>query len=214
MSADLEPKADRDVIATWVEGWALCRGVAAPVRAYDGFRVEVGLPDQAARYVFAQVSSGIAQASREIAQPNVFLKVCAAPEAVRPLLATGWVVSPVGCMMTVEGLRWAASAPDDYQLKLDPAGGGYAASILAQDGGEAASGRVSIVGSTAVFDQIVTHPDHRRRGLGRAVMSALGAAALQAGASRGTLAATPEGRALYGALGWRVHAAYASAVRG
>lgn len=207
-------KADRDVVASWIKGWALSRGVAAPVQVYDGFRVDVGLPDQKARYLFAEASSGVAKVSREIGEPDVFIKVCAPPEAVVPLLTSGWSIAPVGFMMTADDLyRTDTRHPDDYQYRLEPVPRGYVASALAENGDVGASGRVFLVGSTAVFDQIATHPDHRRRGLGRSIMSELGVVASRDGATRGSLVATPDGRALYSTLGWRPHSLITTAVR-
>jgi GNAT superfamily N-acetyltransferase len=215
MIAEYALKADRDVVASWIEGWALSRGVAAPVQVYDGFRVDVGLPDQKARYVFAEASFGVEMVSREIGEPNIFIKVCAPPEAVEPLLASGWSIEPVSFMMTTDDLyRISTCHPDDYQYKLELMPGGYVVTAHAEDGELGASGRVFLVGSTAVFDQIVTHPDHRRRGLGRAIMSELGAVAFRDGATKGSLVATPDGRALYSTLGWRLHALFTTAVRG
>ncbi|MFJ4906032.1 GNAT family N-acetyltransferase [Streptomyces sp. NPDC093249] len=52
-------------------------------------------------------------------------------------------------------------------------------------------------------DRIETDPAHRRRGLGSNVMLTLEAAAAQAGAGTGVLAATVDGLALYDSLGWR-----------
>jgi GNAT superfamily N-acetyltransferase len=207
-------KADPDVVASWVAGWALSRGVAPPTPAYGGLRVEVGLPDQKARYVFAAASAGVEEASRAIEEPHVFIKVCAPPETVRPRLADGWSIRPVSFMMTTEDLgRDETRLADGYRLGRDVLPGGHIATILTTDGAVAASGRVFIVGSTAVFDRIETHPDHRRRGLGRVIMRALGAMAVQDGATVGSLVATPDGRALYSSMGWRLHSLYTTAVR-
>jgi GNAT superfamily N-acetyltransferase len=211
---DYPLKADRDVVASWIEGWALSRGTAAPVQVYDGFRVDVGLPDQKARYLFVEASSAVERMSREIGEPNVFIKVCAPPEVVEPLLASGWSIAPVDFMMTADDLyRSDARHPDHYQYKLEPVPRGYVVSAHAENGEVGASGRVFLVGSTAVFDQIATHPDHRRRGLGRSIMSELGAAAFRDGATKGSLVATPDGRALYSTLGWRLYSPITTAVR-
>jgi GNAT superfamily N-acetyltransferase len=72
---------------------------------------------------------------------------------------------------------------------------------------------VFLVGETAVFDRIETDLAHRRRGLGRTIMSELARLAFQDGASRGALVATPDGRALYSAMGWQLHSLYTTAVR-
>jgi GNAT superfamily N-acetyltransferase len=213
-AGDYAPKADPDVVAAWVEGWTLTRGVSAPVAAHGGLHVDVGLPGQKARYVFAEASPGVGIVSREVTDPEIIIKVCALPEAVAPLLAEGWVLQPLGFLMIADELtRAGPGVPDGYRPGLEAANGGYFATLHAGNGDLGASGRVSRVGPIAVFDQIVTHPDHRRRGLGRAVMSALGAAVARDGATRGVLVATPDGRALYGPMGWRLHAPVSTAAR-
>jgi len=70
-------------------------------------------------------------------------------------------------------------------------------------GAVAASGRMAVVGTDAVADRIETHPAHRRRGLGSAVMAALVEAAEARGATRGILIAPRDGQRLYGSLGWK-----------
>jgi predicted GNAT family acetyltransferase len=71
------------------------------------------------------------------------------------------------------------------------------------DAGElAACGQVGLAGTDAVADRIETMPEHRRRGLGSAVMSALTAEALRQGARTGLLIASADGQHLYSALGW------------
>lgn len=72
------------------------------------------------------------------------------------------------------------------------------------DGIVVASGRMAVVGTDAVADRIETDPAYRRRGLGRAVMAALAAGAVEKGATRGVLGASSDGRALYESLGWIV----------
>jgi GNAT superfamily N-acetyltransferase len=207
-------KADRNVVASWVAGWALSRGVPPPTPAYGGFRVDVGLPDQKARYVFPEASGGVEEASRAIREPYIFIKVCSPPEDVEPLLADGWRITPLSFMMTTENLdRLEAALAGDYQLECEAVPNGHVASILTPTGGLAASGRAFIVGSTAVFDQIETHPDHQRRGLGRVIMKTLGVAAAGDGATGGCLVATPDGRGLYSSMGWRLHSLYTTAVR-
>ncbi|MER5726904.1 GNAT family N-acetyltransferase [Streptomyces sp. NPDC002138] len=61
-------------------------------------------------------------------------------------------------------------------------------------------------------DQIETAPEHCRRGLGGLVMRALQNAAWESGARVGVLVGTPEGRELYGALGWTTRSPMASVV--
>lgn len=66
----------------------------------------------------------------------------------------------------------------------------------------AAEGTIGILGEEATFDAVETTPAFQRRGLGRHVMAALTAYALEAGARRGVLAASAQGRLLYESLRW------------
>ena len=102
-----------------------------------------------------------------------------------------------------------AARPGEYVLVHV----GFALSVLDEAGEEAARGKLVLRGRIAIFDQIETEETHRRRGLGSAVMRALGAEAARRGASRGILVATPAGRALYLSLGWETLSDYTSAFR-
>jgi GNAT superfamily N-acetyltransferase len=66
----------------------------------------------------------------------------------------------------------------------------------------AAEGTMGILGADATFDAVETTTAFKRRGLGRHVMAALTAYALESGARRGVLAASAQGRLLYESLGW------------
>ena len=66
----------------------------------------------------------------------------------------------------------------------------------------AASGRVFVVGETAVFDKIVTEPAFQRRGLGSFIMKALAAQAFEHDVENGLLLASIDGQKLYSHLGW------------
>jgi GNAT superfamily N-acetyltransferase len=123
-------------------------------------------------------------------------------------------MKPLSFMMTTTILgATAASVPDDYCLESRCLLAGRVAEVYSPAGELAASGRVFLVGETAVFDRIETDLAHRRRGLGRTIMSELARLAFQDGASRGALVATPDGRALYSAMGWQLHSLYTTAVR-
>nr|WP_238357253.1 GNAT family N-acetyltransferase [Kribbella italica] len=71
-------------------------------------------------------------------------------------------------------------------------------------GGVVSSGRMAVVGEDAVADRIETDPQHRRRGLGSAVMASLVETAAAHGAKRGILIASIDGLRLYRSLGWKV----------
>ncbi|MCW7990269.1 hypothetical protein XF35_34715 [Streptomyces platensis subsp. clarensis] len=66
---------------------------------------------------------------------------------------------------------------------------------------------------SVVFDMIGTEPAHQRRGLGRAVMAALAGRAVERGARQGVLVASPDGRSLYEAMGWRLRSPVTAAGR-
>jgi GNAT superfamily N-acetyltransferase len=89
-----------------------------------------------------------------------------------------------------------------YRVHTDRSGALAFAKIVAETGELAASGQVAIDDSFACFDQIVTTEAHRRRGLGRRLMTALTNMSLDLGARQGVLVATQAGAALYNALGW------------
>jgi GNAT superfamily N-acetyltransferase len=164
--------------------------------------------------VFVEAGEGFKQAARSITEPHVFIKAFAPPDAVQPRLVAGWRISAVNLMMTTDTLGLAdMRLPPEYRLERDDLKRGHLVRLLTPRGEIAASGRAFVVGATAVFDQIETHADHRRRGLGRVVMSALGAAATRTGADRGLLVATAEGEALYATMGWRPQWPLTSAVR-
>ena len=204
---------EADLLASWVTGWALSRGAPAPVPAYGGLRVDVGLPDQRARYVFPNVGPGVQLASREIRDQNVFLKVCATPEDLAAGLDDGWRVRPASFLMVGDVVAKESRLLPGYNFSLKQVAHGSIACIRTARGVIAASGRTSIVGKVAVFDRIETDPDHRRRGLGKAIMAELSAFAERAGARKGVLVATHDGRALYASIGWRIESLYSTAVR-
>jgi GNAT superfamily N-acetyltransferase len=205
-------EADPGLVEIWAQGWALTREVARPTAVPGGWRIEVGLPDQVRRFVYPTANAAVAERGRSIDQPFECIKVASSSDAVRSLLDHQWVLGPPGYMM----MRLPhATAPDDVSphcLTLEAITDRLTlATILSPDGELAASGRLGLVGDVAIYDRIRVQDAQQRRGLGRALMAALGGVANRAGASHWVLVATPEGRALYERLGWTVHAPYTSA---
>jgi GNAT superfamily N-acetyltransferase len=210
------PTPDEFFLA-WIRGWALTREVEPPVAHADGFRIDVGLPRQAARYVFPHASSAIAELGTSITQPWVYIKAFATSERLRALLPDHWRIEDLHCMMTCDERPFAGSGgvPAGYGVEVDDAaaatGLGHVR-VVAPDGTLAASGHVAMDARLAIYDRIGTEPAHQRRGLGRAVMHALQALARAHGRHAGVLVATDPGRALYESLGWRLHSPWAGAV--
>ncbi len=198
---------DPDLVRVWLTGWTLARGTPPPVALPDCWRVDVGWPDQKARFVFPAASNAVTRRAAAIREAHVFLKVVAPPDVLRALLPESWHLQSPRFMMTHGrlGLTGGGLAPG-YRQEDD----GRTARILLRDA-VVASGQVVMVEGRAIFDSIKVDADHRRRGLGRALVAALTAMARDAEVVRGVLVATQDGRALYETLGWRVHAPYTSA---
>jgi len=217
LESDRDLRADPRLLETWVHGWSLTREVAPPVRDSGALRVDVGWPEQKQRFVFDHLSADVQRLAERIHEPWILIKVCAPWEVVQPILPAAWVIPAPGFMMARELQPVGEpSLPEGYDFELDSRLPLTVASIKTADGTIAASGRLGLVngpvGRLAVFDRIRSHDDHRRRGLARALMARLGNIALANGVSRAALVATPEGRLLYSALGWRLHSLYTTAL--
>ena len=214
----MAPSSSRsDIFQAWVRGWALARGVAPPAPHADGCRIDVGLPRQAARYVFETPSPTLRDLGHSITAPWVFLKACAGADELRALLPARWRLEPDGFLMTCGDTPFPGGGvlPAGYTLQVDATAvcrGRAHVQVRAPDGGDAASGHLALGDRWAIYDRIATEPAHQRRGLGRAVMGALQAVAHAQGRHAGVLVATPPGRALYESIGWRLHAPWATAV--
>ncbi|WP_197705112.1 GNAT family N-acetyltransferase [Sphingobium cloacae] len=204
--------ADPHIVATWIRGWTMARGTPPPIADHGGFRVDVGWPEQRVRYVFPGISSAMKDLAAKITEPWILVKACATPAAMRAALPARWSIQPPGFMMICRDVMTGTRAmPDGYMVNVTRPSPVAVVEILAPDGTLAAIGRVVQVDAFAIYDRIETHGAHRRRGLGRAVMKSLESIAWQNGAKQGLLVATAEGRKLYEALGWEVHALYTTA---
>jgi GNAT superfamily N-acetyltransferase len=206
--------ADPLVVRAWVSGWTQARETPPPVPDAGGLRVDVGWPEQRTRYVFPHCCDGLRHLADAIVDPWIFLKVCASREEMRVLLPSRWVIQPLGFMMshTESEVKDVQVVPEEYSFDVTDAGSVPVAKILTVDNDVAAIGRVTFVDEFAIYDRIVTHENHRRRGLGSAVMRILQNIAVSRGKSRGVLVATAAGRALYETLGWQMHSLYTTAV--
>ncbi|MBZ6078313.1 GNAT family N-acetyltransferase [Microvirga puerhi] len=206
---------DPAVVRKWVEGWTFSRGTSRPVPMPGCLRIEVGLPDQARRFVFPQLDpAAIRTVAEREGEPYTFIKVCAPAEKVAPLLPARWTLTDPGFMMTkaLRMHREPPPAPPGYRISLRIEGAVTFVEVFDGDGIEAARGRVALNAPFAIIDRIATAPEHRRRGLGTVVMATLEAKAVAAGAEMGILVATPNGFGLYSTLDWTLYSPYTSAV--
>jgi hypothetical protein len=203
---------DPQLIESWLGARSVIRGLPAPVAESGGLRVDVNGPLETRRYVFARLDPGLKRLAETIEEPRVFLKVCGTPDEVAPYLTERWAWQPGRWVMTLDGPGGGAppAAPDGYRLELSEDGGVARARIVAADGEVAASGRATENARVFMYDMIETAPDHQRRGLGKVVMRALGTTKRDP-AKPHMLVATPDGKGLYEALGWRVYAPFTTA---
>jgi GNAT superfamily N-acetyltransferase len=152
-----------------------------------------------------------------ITAPATWIKTFVDAETLRPWIADGtaWEFTNPGFLMSVPlGGNEPVDAPAGYQLRIWRHGGLTRGLIVSADGSFAARAQTGEARhlAVAVFDQVETAPEHRRRGLGSVLMRALAAEAAQRGARLGVLGATPEGRRLYESLGWTVAAPLTSLI--
>ena len=192
--------ADPALVGIWVRGWVVSRNVAAPEPDHGAWRVEVGLREQQRRFVFPAIAPGLGELAASVEQPWVFLKACAPEAAIAPWLPPRWTIQTPGFMMVRPRQRRARGLGTLDGLggyRLEYAGGvrlGLTATIM-RGGRHLRRQRpcLALVQDHAIYDRIVTHEDHRRRGLGRAViMATLDRLAHEnAGARHGVLVATP-----------------------
>lgn len=191
-------------IETWARGYALARGYPPPEPVPVGHWLEVGKAEQRGRFVLREFDPAVfTNLARSIDKPSVYIEAFAPREAVVPLLPANWIVRERAYLMTTD-LRVPEASPEASAYTSIATGDGAVVrvEIRCEHGDLAASGACGLVGDACVFDQILTQEAHRRRGLGTMVMNALVRAALERGVVSGVLIATPEGRALYQALGW------------
>jgi GNAT superfamily N-acetyltransferase len=196
----------------WLSARSVARGLPSPVPDHGGMRVDTASPDEIRRHVFAGAAPGISELAASIRTPRIFIKMCGPGDRLLAMASPAWRLQPRGYLMAQAPVpRPELALPPDYRMEVSRLGSTIKASVIAKDGSLAARGYAAEHGRAFVFDRINTHPAHRRRGLGRALMAVLGGMQLSAGATR-VLVATEEGRALYSTLGWTLLSDYSTIV--
>jgi len=200
-----ERMSDRDLVMRWVAAWAHVRGLR--VEQVDGWPlVHVRGPSRETEIVcvdpgraaFEQLAQHTAHDPRRML--TVFGRDLAEYLAT-PLPPGLRIERDDEVFMTTTLAPSPASLPDGFAARWDV--DGPRATYSLDDGARiAAEGIAGVLGTDAVFDSIETLPAHRRRGLGRHVMSVLTTWAVNQGATTGLLAASTDGAGLYTALGW------------
>jgi GNAT superfamily N-acetyltransferase len=203
----------RELAAAWVDGWVVSRGTRPPRPTPWGLRVEVGTPNQHARYVMLDAHEPIVRdLAGRVRTPAMWIKAFVEPELLASWLTPDWTADFPGWLMAVDLRVEKAVVPEGYTLGVATRDGVTRVSVSTEEGERAAAGQFGLSGHDAVVDQVSTEPAHQRRGLGSVVLRTLANEAVAAGADRGILGATPDGRALYEYLGWKTYAPLAGFV--
>ena len=207
-------KIESELIRRWLDGWTVARSLpeAEPVEpARDGLRSKCDQPGREVELF----------ALRADERPESLARLAAAVAAAQqitwltvPTLHPGTVEAIVGAaglellhrsewFMTTDLTEHPQHAPAaPYERVVRTEGPVTVVSLHDASGEVAARGSIAVVGGDAIADRIETDAAHRRRGLGRAIMSALAEAAVSQGARTGLLIASEEGQRLYSSLGW------------
>lgn len=205
------PHVDPKLIFAWQAAHSIARSSPPPVRDRGGFRVDTHSEKEVKRWVFPQPCDGLRAIANEITAPRHYLKLCGSDEELRSALPNRWEVQPANYFMTATAATFDAKPlPHGYKMECHRAGPVTRACVIAPNGDLAASGCAAETADVFIYDRIETAQDHRRKGLGVAVMIAL-ATARKSPARPQLLVATVDGRHLYANLGWTVLAPFAAA---
>lgn len=202
---------DPKLLFAWQAAHSIARGSPVPVHDRGGFRVDTHSEKEVKRWVFPALCDGLREIAHDITAPRHYLKLCGTDEELRSALPARWEIQPANYLMTTAVADLDTKPlPAGYRMELHRAGPVTRASVIAPNGDLAATGSAAESAEAFIYDRIETAQDHRRKGLGVAVMVALGSARNSL-ASRQLLVATEDGRGLYANLGWTVLAPFAAA---
>jgi len=200
-----------DKLRAWLSARSIVRGLPAPVADHGGYRVDTDSDTEARRWVFSRPTAGLAALGVTIQQPRHFLKLCGSADDLRGILPDRWKIQPPGYFMQAGEPAAERPVPEGYTVTIDRIGDIARVRILSADDHLAASGHAVQTRDAFLYDRIVTTPEHRRKGLGFAVMTAL-RRARHLPETPELLVATADGRALYASMGWRILSPYSTAV--
>lgn len=84
--------ADARLVADWLAGRSLARGLPSPLPDRGGLRVDTATEAEIARWVFAGPDEAITALTRAVRLPGYLVKCGGSAAELTPLLAPGWVV--------------------------------------------------------------------------------------------------------------------------
>ncbi|CCQ44792.1 acetyltransferase family protein [Pseudarthrobacter siccitolerans] len=197
------------LLEVWVAGWAGCRGYRTSSEGRFPAALRTDTSGEWEFFASEPTDAEFAALAAKTAEvPARVLTVLTNDPARYSDLARQHglnVTSDSQAMMIVDMETQDAEDPwlsdDDLSLATSERDGVHYAEVLSGDT-VAASGRVFVVGDTAVFDKIITNPAFQRRGLGSFIMRALAAQAFEHDVQTGLLLASLDGQKLYSHLGW------------
>ena len=201
---------DPVLLETWVIGRSLARTLPQPVPDRGGLRVDTNSVVEVCRWIFPRISPELGELAQEVCRPGYLLKVGGSADDLREALPQRWQVEPTGYFMSATGSWGSPAMPADYRLEVEQVAAVTKVQIRALNGDLAGSGYAAETADALVYDRIVTAPGHRRKGLGRAAMTAL-RRTCRSPDLPGLLVATEDGRALYRTLGWQTLSTYTTA---
>jgi GNAT superfamily N-acetyltransferase len=196
-----------NAMSLWVDGWTRSRRTPPPQQIGPLWRVETGTEKESVRWLVPEPTPELVRGLLEQEHPrNTAVKVFGPPEVWEPLFPAGWEADiPVVLMTRALAARPVPRLDPAYAVEVERESSSLVlVRVLHESGAPAARGQVGLGERTAVPDQIVTEPDHRRRGLASVVMALLEEAAVRSGLRTGVLGASTDGRGLYESLGWSV----------
>jgi hypothetical protein len=134
----------RDVIAAWVHGWAISRGVPAPQALSGGARLQVGLPGHRVRYVLHRYDERLLADLGRHADPGTWIKITAEPAGLRAALGPAWTMADTGYLMTVALGSTVHLPPEPYTVQVSSVDRATIAAVLDAAGRTAATGRLAL----------------------------------------------------------------------
>ncbi|MFC1408084.1 GNAT family N-acetyltransferase [Streptacidiphilus sp. N1-12] len=207
---------EEELVRRWQRGWSAARGLAAADEVEGGLRIRCEQPSREVEVLALhadQDPGSVAGLAEDVAADPLYSWLTVPthhPDRVAATVeAAGLQVLLRSESLMLSDLAQHPSCPlaAPYRSELRQDGPVLTVTLHHPDSSEpAARGTVAVVGADAIADRIETVPAHRRRGLGRALMSLLVEAARTAGAETGLLIASTEGRQLYTSLGWQHYA--------
>jgi GNAT superfamily N-acetyltransferase len=197
-----------DLIRRWQAPWGLIRGLPPAERTADALRVRLGLPGREYEVLAYDEGDRVRRLAAEVAtapDPTWLTVFTDRPDQAEIAMKEGGL-PPAPYRERFMSIALAdqpsATAPAPYEVVIVENGPVIRAEVQLAGGEIAAYGHAAVVDTDVSVHDVRTLDAHQRRGLGRAVMSALAERALAQGGKTAYLTASAEGERLYLTLGW------------